>query len=227
LPDLAGISSGFWYLEHSVDGQPFAPIDAQLGSAKSSPVTIAPSGSTTVAFFFLAALGNHGNLTIAFGVLPLRARLFGTLHPLEASGTLAEYVDHPPTFVLSYAVGAETRVNSPPRYHEVVSSLNDLRFTDDAVGVLASSGPVSAGFFDYRIDVQPDDSQVLTLTYGGGVDFLSASTIPLVPKLPTDELGVPADPGTVGLSATTGFTFSVGDQGSMSGTVDLRFAPEG
>src|SRR5262245_2633256 len=36
-----------WHLEHSMNGQPFEPIDAQLGSANPMQVTIAPAGSAT------------------------------------------------------------------------------------------------------------------------------------------------------------------------------------
>jgi hypothetical protein len=37
---------------------------------------------------------------------------------------------------------------------------------------------------------------------------------------------MPSEPGAVGLSTTTGFTLTVGDLGSMTGTVDLQFDPK-
>jgi hypothetical protein len=220
-----------WHLERSVNGEAFEPIDAQLGTMNPAPVTITPGGSATVVFFFLIGVGNHGTLTITFFVAPLHARVVGTLHATDATGMLAGYLDHPPTFVISYALTAETTVNVPPRYHQGLSVFDELRFTDDPLGLLASPRPVSGGSLDYKIEVEPDDSQVLLLTYGapsaGGLQFLSASAIPLVPKLPIDELGVPADPGRVGLSGAALFTLSAGDLGSMSGTLDFQFMPKG
>src|SRR6185295_10560278 len=108
-----------WHLERSVGGQPFEPIAAQIGSRNPSPVTISPAGSATVVFFFLVELANHGNLTITFGVLPARARLFGTLRATEATDALAGYIGHPAAFVLVYEVDVEGRSFIPPRSHQV------------------------------------------------------------------------------------------------------------
>jgi hypothetical protein len=218
-----------WHLERSVNGQAFEPIDAQLGSHNPAQVTIAPAGSAAVAFFFLVELANHGNLTVSFGVLPARARLFATLHATDATGTLAGYVDHGAAFVITYDADVESRVFVPPREHQVISVLNELRFTDDALGVLAPGGPASGGSLDYRVEVQPDDSQTLLVIYSApdGGFSLFATAIPLVPKVPIEGLGSPADPGNVGLSTSTSFTLMAGDQGSMTGTIDLQFAPAG
>jgi hypothetical protein len=218
-----------WHLEKSVNGQPFQPIAAQLGSPNPAQVTIAPGGMATTAFFFLIPQGNHGNLTIAFGVIPLHARLFVTLHTTFASDGLAGYLEHPASLVISYSVDAEGVHNIPPLLHEVLSLTTDMRFTDDPVGVLSAAGPATGGSLEYEIEVQPDGSQVLVLSYGvrrgAALLFLFASAIPFVPKVPVDELGVPADPGRVGHRATTDFTLTAGVD-TMSGTVELQFSPE-
>ena len=218
-----------WHLERSVDGQPFEPLVAQLGSLNPTPVTIAPGGSATVVFFFLIDVGDHGNLTITFGVFPLDAQLIGTLRATDASDALAGYVEHPPTFVLSYGRTFFGTRNIPLFLRVAGSSLDELRFTDDPLGLLASRGSISGGSLDYRIEVEPDESQVLLLTYisPDGALFLAATAFPLVPRLPVDPIGVPAEPGRVGLRTSAPFMFSAGDLGSMSGTVDLQFAPRG
>jgi hypothetical protein len=215
-----------WHLERSVNGQPFAPIDAQLSSANPVQVTIAPAGAATVVFYFLVELATHGSLTITFGVLPARARLLGTLHATDATGALAGYIDHPAAFVILYSADVEIRGFFPPRYHEVVSGLNHLRFTDDPLGLLVATGPASGGFLEYRIDVQPDDSQALLLIYNtpdGGLSLVGTATS-FVPKVPIEDLGAPADPGSVGLSTSVSFMLTA-DQDSMTGTIDLQFVP--
>lgn len=218
-----------WHLERSVGGQPFEPIDAQLGSVNPVAVTVSAGDTATVVFTFLIDLANRGTLSITFGVLRLHAHLLATLHATEASGALAGYVDYPPRFTLSYALTSEGTVNVPPRFHIADSLLDELVFTDDPLGVLAAGGPVSGGSLEYRVEVEPDDSQVLLLTYGAPDGApprsLSAAAIPLTPKLPVDQDGVPAEPGDVGLSTTTAFTLDAGDPGRMTGMIDLEFVP--
>lgn len=215
-----------WQLEHAVTGQPFEPIDAQLGSANPMQVTVAPAGSATAMFFFLVELATHGNLTITFGVRPARARLLATLHATSGTGALAGYLDHAAAFAITYAVDVEEIEFVPPRFHDVVSSINELRFTDDPLGILAPFGPASAGFLQYRIEVQPDDSQTMLLIYttlSGRLTLFGPPTL-FVPRVPIGDLGAPADPGSVGLSTSTSFMLTA-DQDSMTGTVDVQFAP--
>ena len=220
-----------WHLERARDGQPFEPVDAQLATRNQVPVTITPGGAANAVFFFLVPMGNHGDLRIAFGISTLHARLFGTLHATFASGMLAGYVDHPVSFVMAYAVSSEGRVNTPPLLHQVVSGENELRFTDDPLGLFATAPTLSGGSLDYRIEVQPDGSQTMLVLLnppsgGGGLELLAASEIPLLPKLPTDDLGVPEDPGRVGFTTTSAFEAFAGELGSMTGTLDLVFVPE-
>lgn len=219
-----------WHLERFVDGGRITPTVAQLGSANPVPVTISRGDTATVAFVVLIELQNHGNLSLTFGVLPTHARLIGTLHATDATGALSGYVDHSATFAVSYSLSTEATVNTLPRSHEASSISNELAFTDDPLGVLAADGTLSGGSLRYEVGVEPDDSQVLFLSYIAPYDApprtLSASPVPLTPKLPVDESGMPSEPGAVGLSTTTGFTWTIGDRGSMTGTVDLQFDPK-
>jgi hypothetical protein len=218
-----------WHLERSLGGQPFQPVDAVLGTPNPQPVTIAPGGSATAVFFFLASVGDHGSLTITFGALPLRARLRGTLHATFATGPLEPYLDHPATFVIAYSADSEGRLFLPPTRHEVESVLNELTFLDDPVGVLSTGTPVSSVSLEYKVEAELDGSQFMLLTLncagvpGVGLQFLFASAFPLVPALPITDLGDPADAGSVGLRTSTSFTANIGPGGEMSGTVDLEF----
>jgi hypothetical protein len=219
-----------WHLERFVDGWRITPTSAQLGSANPVPVTISRGETAAVAFVVLLELQNHGNLSLTFGVLPPHARLIGTLHATDATGTLSGYVDYPVTFAVSYSLSTETTTNTLPRSHGVSSISDELAFTDDPLGVLAADGTRSGGSLRYEVALEPDDSQVLYLSYSALDDTrprrLSTSAVPLTPKLPVDESGMPSEPGAVGLSTTTGFTLTVGDLGSMTGAVDLQFDPK-
>jgi hypothetical protein len=217
-----------WQLERSANGAPFEPVAAQLGSANPVHVTITSGQSETVSFTFLVEVPNHGSLTIVLGISRLHARLVGTLHAMQATGDFVGYLDYPATFTLAYALTTDGVVNVPPRFHESESEVNELAFTDDPLGILAT-GPVSGGFLAYKIEVEADTSQVLQLTYDAPADAppvaLSASASPLTPKLPVDDLGIPTEPGSIGLRTTTAFTLARGAADTMSGTIDLDFEP--
>jgi hypothetical protein len=216
-----------WQLEQSKNGAPFEPVAAQLGSANPVHVTIASGESQIASFVFLVEVPNHGSLSIVLGVSRLQARLIGTLHATQATGAFVGYLDYPATFTLAYALTTDGIVNVPPRFRESGSEVNELTFTDDPLGVLAT-GPVSGGSLAYKIEVEPDTSQVLTLTYDAPADApplaLSASASALTPKLPVDDLGIPTEAGSIGLRTTTEFTLARGAD-TMSGTIDLDFEP--
>jgi hypothetical protein len=226
------IADGF-SLARSIDGGPFEPVIALLGSAQTVDAVIQANDTSLLSFLFL--IGDEppvsAVLRIIFGVVPQEGQLVGMMSFESASSLFEPYLRREPLrFVAPFGLAGQVTLSDPPTNAFFSSAIN-FGVASDPVGVVTSiARGLTGGTLTFQIETQPDDSQRFQLVYtsvaGAPFTQLTVETGDLQPRLPVNDVRIADDPVRSRLRATIPFRLVAGTSGeNATGRIDLLFLP--